>query len=180
VTIAHCRFPGNRARGILTHRNTLIEHCAFANQSHAAILVPSEAGSPEGPTVRNVTVAHNDIRNTGRIGRPGGAIQVAGLSVGEDGKVRFAPEPVNAGVRIIGNTIVDAGTSAVEIGETRDVTVASNRIERREGPAIVLRNVRTAKVTDNTCIPPGRMVVTDTPSGEVTFSRNSGLLRDGA
>jgi len=178
VTISRCRFLGNRARGILAHRNIVIEKCQFANQSHQAVLIPTNANEPEGPTVRNVTIANNEFRGTGRLGLPHGAICVISRPRREKDQPQpnVEPEPINSDVRIVGNTIIDSGASAIEVGETHDLTIASNRIKRREGPAIVLHNVRAAQVTENTCDPPAPIVIKNTPQEQVTFSKNAGLI----
>jgi hypothetical protein len=74
VVISDCRFPGNRARAILAHRNTAIERCFFSDQRDEAILILFNNTAEGGPTIGNVTVAQNEFRDTGRSQLRHGAI----------------------------------------------------------------------------------------------------------
>jgi hypothetical protein len=176
VTIADCQFPGNRARAILTHRNTVIERCSFTDQFYEAILVLFDTSPEDGPTIGDVTIARNRFYGTGRAEFPRGAIRVRSLAAKPNGATEPISSVLGHGIRIVDNFIVDSGESAIEIGETRDIVIAGNRIERRTGPAIILHNVRDVRIDDNLCRPPAALVMHETPAGEVRTRGNGGLV----
>jgi hypothetical protein len=175
VTIADCQFPGNRARAILAHRNTVIERCSFANQFYEAILILFDTEFADGPTIGDVTIARNRFHGTGRAEIPRGAIRIRSL-VKSSGTEEPISSVLGRGIKIVDNVIVDSGGSAIEVGEARDVQITGNRIERRTGPAIVLQNVRKVRIDDNLCRPPAALVMHETPAGEVTIRGNAGLV----
>jgi hypothetical protein len=175
VTISDCQFPGNRGRGILAHRNSAIERCSFANQFYEAVLIAFGAEFNDGPTIADVAIVKNTFNGTGRAEFARGAIRVRGFAPRADGAAKSVSEVIGRGVRIANNIIRDSGASAIEVGETRDVAITGNRIERRDGPAIVLQNVRRASVSGNVCEPPAALHIRDTPDGEVTLRGNTSL-----
>jgi hypothetical protein len=177
VTISDCQFPGNRARAILTHRNTVIERCSFADQLYEAILVLFDNTNAEnGPTLGNVTISHNEFRGTGRAQLPHGAIRVESRAVKPDRSVEPVSSISGREIKIVENRFVDSGESAIEIGETRDIVIAGNHINGRKGPAIVLQNVRSVTIDDNLCEPPAHLILSDTPAKEVSMRGNRGLV----
>jgi hypothetical protein len=176
VTIVDCEFPGNRARGILAHRNTVIERCSFANQFYEAILILFDNEFADGPTIGDVTIARNRFHGTGRAEFPRGAIRVRSLVTKSNGATEPMPSVLGRGIKIVDNVIVDSGESAIEIGETRDIQITGNRIERRTGAAIILQNVRNVRIEDNLCLPPAALVMHETPAGEVRIRGNGGLV----
>jgi hypothetical protein len=176
VTITDCEFPGNRARGILAHRNTVIERCSFASQFYEAILILFDTDFSDGPTIGDVTIARNRFHGTGRAEFPRGAIRVRSMLAKPNGPMEPISSVLGRGIKIVDNLIVDSGESAIEVGEARDVQITGNRIERRTGAAIVLQNVRDVRVGDNLCRPPAALVVHETPAGEVRIRGNGGLV----
>ena len=176
VTVTDCEFPGNRARGILAHRNTVIERCSFANQFYEAILILFDTDFSDGPTIADVTIARNRFHGTGRAEFPRGAIRIRSMVAKPDGAREPMPSVLSRGIKIVDNVIVDSGESAIEVGEARDVQITGNRIERRTGAAIVLQNVRDVRIGDNLCRPPAALVVHETPAGEVSVTGNRGLV----
>ena len=74
LTVSRCRFPGNRARGILAHANTIIQDCRFENQTSNAILLGPDLTWLEGPEVAQVRITNNDMHDVQRGGLGRGAI----------------------------------------------------------------------------------------------------------
>jgi hypothetical protein len=175
LTVANCRFWGNRARGVLVHRSAVIENCQFAHQFEEAILMLESTAGTEGPGADHTAVRNNEILDSDRAGYPSGAIRLGAL-IQEPGKPAHpSPAMVNHDVLIAGNHIVQPRSNAIQAEATDGLTIENNRIEKPAGAAVVLSNVRHAVVANNVCAPGASLRVDASSEGEVSLRDNTGL-----
>lgn len=174
--IVSCRFPGNRARGVLVHSDATVEGCTFSGQSLEAVLLLPDARFMEGPAAERVLIRDNEIAGVLRLGgRPGG---------GPRGAIRVDAVPggtgpaalVNHDIAVTGNQVADPGGAALVARCCAGLLVDGNRIERPAGPAIGLDRVKGVRILGNTCAPAAAVALA--PGGdraEVTLAGNAGL-----
>jgi parallel beta helix pectate lyase-like protein len=177
LTVANCRFWGNRARGVLAHRNALIERCQFVHQFEEAILMLESTAGTEGPGVDHSIVRNNEILDSDRAGYPSGAIRLGALIQEPGLPARPSPAMVNHDDLIADNHIVMPGGNAIQAEATEGLTIENNWIERPAGAAIVLSNVRNTVVANNICAPAASVRIDAASEGEVILRGNSGLAR---
>ena len=74
--IRNNRFEDNRARGVLAHKNAVIEHNVFQNQSAQAVLLAPDAWWMEGPEIANVRIVGNVFEGVNRWELRQGAVTI--------------------------------------------------------------------------------------------------------
>jgi hypothetical protein len=167
--VSRCEFPGNRARGILAHANATIETCRFANQTAHAILLAPDVSWLEGPEAAQVRIIDNELIDVQRGGGRGGAIHISvGVPAGERAAL------VDHDIEIRGNHIAGPGPALVA-DHVRALRFTDNRIERTEGPVIMLGPVRGVTLARNVCSPAAPVLIDPASREEVTFAENTGL-----
>jgi hypothetical protein len=172
LTVANCRFPGNRARGVLAHGGATIENCAFANQFEQAILLAPDMNWMEGGAADHVRIVGNTFHGAVRGQHRGqAAITVDAILPGH----RPSDAIVNHDILIQSNLIADSSGGGIAANAVEGLRIENNRIERLSGPAIVLRTVRRAQISGNTCSPAAAIVIAPESEGQVTLERNTGL-----
>lgn len=175
LTVSHCRFPGNRARGILAHNDAVIKNCFFAHQSLQGILLTSDLGWIECGPADRVSIINNEFHDTIRMNRG----QLGTISVGPPITMNGNPVPggaiANHKAVISGNVITDSGGSAIRANAVDGLTIENNRIERTAGTAIALGGVRHVVVKDNRCTPASTLTLPSAYRSEVTATNNSGV-----
>jgi hypothetical protein len=185
ASVLRCRFPGNRARGVLAHSDAVIDGCTFSGQSAEAVLLLPDSGSMEGPAAERVSVRGNEISGVLRLGgRQGGAIRIdaapggpgGGPGSGAASGARPSSAPVNHDIAVTGNRITDSGGAAVLARSCAGLTIADNHIERPAGPAIVLQGVRSVRIAGNTCAPAAPVTAGEPDRSQVTLAGNTGLI----
>lgn len=176
LTVANCRFWGNRARGVLAHRSTVIESCQFAHQFEEAILMLESTAGTEGPGADHTAVRNNEIIDSDRAGYQSGAIRLGALIQTPGKPGHPSPAMVNHDVRIAGNHIVRPRGNAILADATDGLTIEDNRIEEPAGAAVVLSNVRHAVVANNVCAPAAPLLIDAASEPEISLRGNSGLV----
>ncbi len=177
LTVANCRFWGNRARGVLAHRDALIERCQFAHQFEEAVLMLESTAGTEGPGADHTIVRNNEILDSDRARYPSGAIRLGALIQEPGYPARPSPAMVNHDDLIADNHIVTPGSNAIQVEATDGLTIQGNRIEKPAGAAIVLSNVRNTVVANNVCAPAAPVRIDVESDGEVMLHGNTGLTR---
>jgi hypothetical protein len=174
VLIADCRFPGNRARGVLAHSDVTIQGCSFANQFAEAILLLPDSSALEGPAAARVSVRHNIISGALRGGYKTGAIRI-GVKVQVAGEPPHPGcAPINHDIDVTTNEILDSRGAAIDASAVSRLTIETNQLTRPSGPAIVLSHVAGAFITNNTCDPPSPMIIEK--SARIRRRANHGLV----
>ena len=177
LTVANCRFWGNRARGVLAHRNALIEHCQFAHQFEEAVLMLESTAGTEGPGSDHTIVRNNEILDSDRACYPSGAIRLGALIQEPGQPARPSPAMVNHDDLIADNHIVMPRSNAIQVEATDGLTIQDNRIEKPASAAIVLSNVRNTIVANNVCAPAAPVRIDVGSDAEVMLRGNTGLTR---
>ncbi len=154
LRISNCSFPGNRARGVLAHRDAVIEGCMFHGQSAEAILLLPDARFMEGPAADRVTVRGCEFTDVQRAGGTGGAIRV---DVGLRGPL--GSTPVNGRITIERNHFAAFAGPAVVARSVDQLTFVANRTQGIIGPILRLDGVAHSTVMDNT---PREVLITQT------------------
>jgi hypothetical protein len=175
VSVSRCRCPGNRARGVLAHSDTVIENCFFANQSEQGILLTPALNILECGTADRVTVRNNEFHDTMRLRRPGQACITIDGPVDAARAERERADLANHGILIAGNTIAGGGGSALAANSVSGLTVDGNQIERPAGPAIVLGIVHHTLLARNRCVPTATVTVSEPSRQQVKMTDNIGL-----
>ena len=175
--VSRCRFPGNRARGVLAHSDAVIEGCTFSGQSAEAVLLLPDVRFMEGPAAERVQIRGNEIAGVLRLGgRQSGAVRIGATAADLAGEETRQPAPVNRDIAVIGNRIADIGGAAVLARSCTGLTIVGNRIERPAGPAIVLQDVQAVRITSNACTPVAPVAVGPRDRPAVNLEANSGLI----
>jgi hypothetical protein len=171
LTVSQCRFPGNRARGVLAHSDAVIENCFFANQFEQAILLAPDTFWMEGCAADRVRIANNEIRDSVRSDkRAQGAITIdAFAATGSAGMI-------SRGIEIFSNKLFNssAGT-AISANAAQDIEIRDNTFETSEGSLITLHSVRKVTIKTNQFIPEGTVRIDTQSRNEVEFFDNVGL-----
>lgn len=175
ASVLRCRFPGNRARGVLAHSDATVAGCSFAGQSAEAVLLLPDVHFMEGPAAEGVRIDGNTMAGVQRLGGRSGAIRVGVGTSGPTGATR--PHPVNRDISVTNNHIVDVDGPAVLVRSSAGVRIAGNRIERVGVTAIVLDGVQDVRVTGNVCTPAGLVAVGPLDQTGVVMAGNVGLNR---
>jgi hypothetical protein len=176
LLVSGCRFEGNRARGVLAHSNSIIEHCIFANQFEEAVLMIPSASSMDGPAVDDTVIRNNTIEGVDRAGYHRGAIRVGALAQEAGQRDHPSTDIVNHNVSILDNEISRPGGDGISVDSTEDLIISNNTINVISGAAITLSNVRRVLVSNTTCIPPAKLQTDAMSRGEITLNKNSGLI----
>jgi hypothetical protein len=172
LTVSRCRFPGNRARGVLAHSDVVIEHCTFAHQSEQGILLLPDPNWMECGSASRVKIVDNSFDDTIRLGRAQeGTITIGNVNGGQLHRDAI----VNRDVLISENTIADSGGSAIAANGVEGLIIEGNRIERPRGPAVALGAVRNVVLKGNRCAPDAYVTVPTGYRGEVTSTYNLNL-----
>jgi len=176
LTVSNCKFPGNRARGVLGHSDVTIENCDFANQTMAAMLFVHGGYWMEGPAIDRVRIHNNRISGAQRRGLPSSA------AIDIDASVRLTNEGSdrNLGIsshdiEISGNTIHDPGGTAILANSAGNLSITNNKLENTGPDAIILGKVRNVTIAENSCNPQARISVIPESANQVKFSNNTGL-----
>lgn len=172
--ITGCRFPGNRARGVLAHSHAVIERCSFAGQSGPAVLLSVEPHFSEGPLVQDVTIRDNDIRDVSRVGN-GGAVTIEALVKGDGNRPAPDDRPVQRDITIERNRFAGLHGPALAASSVRRLTIRANRIEEAVPPAMTLAFVGEVRIEGNHCAPPARVVAAESDRSGISLEGNSGL-----
>lgn len=175
LQVSRCVFPGNRARGILAHRDVVIEDCFFQNQSHSAILLAPDMFWQEGPAVEAATIRRNQIVNVNLLERARGAIWIAAFLSPEGQQKEITIGLVNRNITIEDNTFLRPNGPAVAVTATRDVRITGNRIEQAASVAFLLEDVEAVELGENHCNPPARIQADPSSIKEISVRHNIGL-----
>ena len=156
--VVNCRFPGNRARGILAHMNTVIERCSFAGQSGPALLLSVAPPFPEGPLIKNVLLRDNDITDSCRVFGAGAVTVEAKLA-------QRATDPLilNSNVQIVGNRFSNLTIPIVAASSITGLLIEQNQVTMPSTPAITLAYVGDVRINDNAVSPRGELIVARSP-----------------
>jgi hypothetical protein len=175
LQVSHCRFPGNRGRGVLAHSDTVIEDCVFEHQSGSAVLLAPDMYWQEGPAVERTVVRRNQMKDGNLLGRAPSAVWI-GAFVSPDGRQGIAtPEIINRNIGVEHNVFIRPNGQAVAAVATRDLRIEQNQIEHSGPIAFSLENVRNVRLQGNRCAPPAAIRVGSSSHNEVALSGNVGL-----
>ena len=179
ATVSNCDFLGNRARGVVAHRDIEIADCRFSRCSMAGVLIAPDSIWMEGPTTRNVNIRKNQFDGCHYAQPPikEGTIVIDVMHTFS----RRVPikRAVNQGIQITDN-IINGGTTAISCRAATDVAIEGNRIgqsaPRQAGPldAIILDTITNAQVANNVASPPGTIALADCDR-TVVLRNNQGL-----
>jgi len=112
LTVRECRFDGNRARGVLAHRDVAILNNSFLGQSEEAILMAPDLWWMEGPEVANVVIRGNNIKDVNRSGHAAGAIRIDSVVATDGGQAHGNVGHPNHNVQLMEN-VIQGGHSQV-------------------------------------------------------------------
>ena len=171
VSILRCVFPGNRARGVLAHRDTRIEGCTFHGQSAEAVLLLPDLRFMEGPAAGNVKITNNDFADVLRLVGRGGAIRI---DVGGRAP-ETRPVLINRDITIAGNRFAAFAGAAVVARSVTGLVVADNQFAQLGTPVIALQDVVGARVVRNSCDPAGVVAVAPADRPQLVMEANRGL-----
>lgn len=176
LTVSRCRFPGNRARGVLGHSDVVIENCQFSHQSESAVLLTPDEFWMECGSAARVKINNNEFNDVLRLRRPKeGAITIDAV-INANNQVLRSAAHVNRDIVIEGNTIADAAGSAIAANAVDGLTIENNRIERCTGLALAMGAVWRVTVRGNRCTPAAQVSIQAEYRDEVNLANNSGLL----
>jgi hypothetical protein len=175
--ISGCHFPGNRARGVLAHADTLIEKCVFTGQSMSAVLLAVEPYFLEGPVIRGVDVSGNAISDVSR-GEATADITVEALAPRTGS---YIPDPVrvNSDVNLSRNTISSSSLVTMSAASVERVNIADNHVTNARQTQIAFTNCDGLTLSGNTFVP-GAMLSITGPEPKILSLRNNVRLQRGA
>lgn len=172
TTIRNCSFIGNRARGVLIHKNAEITGNTFAGCSLAAILLAADTTWMEGPTVRDVTITKNNFSNC-YYAHPHDRRGTITIDTAHDRNEQLTPpEIVYQNVTVAENTFLLSPGAAIYCAGLNNLTIKGNELGRAntlrepttlEG-VIVLRNVSQARIQGNHSPVPAHIRLIDCPT----------------
>jgi hypothetical protein len=143
------QFTGNRARGIVAHRNVSIANSLFSGCSMAAILLAPDARWMEGPAVENVTIRDNQFSNCA-YGPASPQLGVITVATNHDLKNEEEVKPqINRQIMITGNSFASSRAAAIFCNRAKTVTVDENKISG-SGAQILFRNSSSLRFAANT------------------------------
>ena len=169
LTVSHCRFPGNRARGVLAHSSAVVQNCTFAHQSEQAIVCVPSVFWMECGSATNITIRDNVFHDTMRLRRSG----QSAITIDTEPPLRDNISARN--ISIEENEFVDLGGSAITANAVADLRIIKNRIAGSANPTISLEEVQRVVVRQNSCDPERHVAVSRNSRDEVSLDGNTGL-----
>jgi hypothetical protein len=175
LEVRGCRFPGNRARGVLAHDHATIKDCFFANQFDSAILLSQSSWWLEGGPIDVVAIERCTFSGTSRHGRQAAAVQIESYAARDGAEVEVL-DPSPAGkVSISHCTFDQCHGPALTAHTIQDIRVAQTVFKDMPPEVVLLKNVEHSVITDNKCSPAGSIVEQDHKIGNIIETNNIGL-----
>jgi hypothetical protein len=175
LEVRGCRFPGNRARGVLAHDNATIEDCFFANQFESAILLSQSSWWLEGGPINAVAIDRCTFSGTSRRGRQAAAIQIESY-VDRDGAEAEVMDPAPSGTVSISRCTFDqCHGPALSAHAIEELRVNQNVFRDMPPTVILLKNVERPVINENKCSPPGSIIDQDHKTENTLEKNNVGL-----
>lgn len=177
LEVRGCRFPGNRARGVLAHDHATIADCSFANQFESAILLSQSSWWLEGGPIDAVTIDRCTFSGTSRQGRRAAAIQIESYAARDGAEVEVLDPSPTGTVSISHCTFDQCHGPALSAHSIRDLRVTQNGFKDMPPEVIFLKNVEHPVIIENKCSPPGAIVDPDQATGHMSDRDNEGLRK---
>jgi hypothetical protein len=174
LRVTNCRFPGNRARGVLAHSDVEISNCQFFGQSDEAVLLTPDLNWMECGSAERVKIHGNLFQDTNRLERGvQGAITVDALTRSKGA----APlsDAINRDILIQANTFAACNKAGIHAKAVDRLTVRGNHFHGTRGPAVELGSVRRVEIAGNEANPASVVTVPQAYHDEVSLDANSGL-----
>jgi hypothetical protein len=175
LEVRGCRFPGNRARGVLAHDNATIADCSFANQFESAILLSQSSWWLEGGPINAVAIDRCTFSGTSRRGRQAAAIQIESYAARDGAEVEVMDPAPSGTVSISRCTFDQCHGPALSAHSIEEIRVVQNVFRDMPPAVILLKNVERPVISENTCSPPGSIIDQGHKSGNIVEKNNAGL-----
>jgi len=175
LLVSKCNFPGNRARGILAHANTTIEHCYFSSQFQQAIVLSPDTYWMEGCASENVRIIDNEIHDSIRGERIANSAITIDALIFNNNKLKSSSDIVNRNVLIKGNTITNSAAAAISVNAAENVSIIDNTFRNNKSDPILIHTAKAVSISKNTCSPNSKIVVDPDSKSEVQTDQNNGL-----
>ncbi len=126
TTVEHCKFLGNRGRGIVMHGRGHILNNSFAGCSMPALLLAPDRQRMEGPTVQSMMVSDNTFESCNTAATPARRGTVTVDTARERTELVTPPAVVNSGVTLSRNAFRGGEGPAIYCAATSWLIVEEN------------------------------------------------------